>query len=260
MMLRVENLDVFHGDAQALDGVSLEIDEGRDRRHRRGERRRQDLAHPHHRRHAPPGARAASGSAAPTSAAGTATGSAISVSARWRKAGRFFRRSSVAGEPRRGRHAAARPRRPREKPRAGVRAVSGAGRARGPGGGHALRRRAADAGDRPLPDGRARARHVRRAVARPGAGDRAAAAAHHPRPQPRRAHLRAGRAERGGIAQARAPAPMCWRTDGSRSPARARSCWPTTGCGRPISECKSDDAAQAACVPPAADARSRPPA
>jgi branched-chain amino acid transport system ATP-binding protein len=28
MMLRVENLDVFYGDAQALDGVSIEIDEG----------------------------------------------------------------------------------------------------------------------------------------------------------------------------------------------------------------------------------------
>jgi branched-chain amino acid transport system ATP-binding protein len=28
MMLRVDNLDVFHGDAQALDGVSLDIDEG----------------------------------------------------------------------------------------------------------------------------------------------------------------------------------------------------------------------------------------
>ena len=27
-MLRVDNLDVFHGDAQALDGVSLEIGEG----------------------------------------------------------------------------------------------------------------------------------------------------------------------------------------------------------------------------------------
>src|SRR5471032_1633664 len=27
-MLRVENLDVFHGDAQALDGVSIEIEEG----------------------------------------------------------------------------------------------------------------------------------------------------------------------------------------------------------------------------------------
>jgi branched-chain amino acid transport system ATP-binding protein len=27
-MLRIENLDVFHGDAQALDGVSLEVDEG----------------------------------------------------------------------------------------------------------------------------------------------------------------------------------------------------------------------------------------
>ena len=28
MMLRIENLDVFYGDAQALDGVSLEIEEG----------------------------------------------------------------------------------------------------------------------------------------------------------------------------------------------------------------------------------------
>ncbi len=27
-MLRIENLDVFHGDAQALDGVSLDIVEG----------------------------------------------------------------------------------------------------------------------------------------------------------------------------------------------------------------------------------------
>jgi branched-chain amino acid transport system ATP-binding protein len=27
-MLRVENHDVFYGDAQALDGVSLEVDEG----------------------------------------------------------------------------------------------------------------------------------------------------------------------------------------------------------------------------------------
>ena len=28
MMLKVENLDVFYGDAQALDGVSLEIEQG----------------------------------------------------------------------------------------------------------------------------------------------------------------------------------------------------------------------------------------
>jgi len=27
-MLKIENLDVFHGDAQALDGVSLDVDEG----------------------------------------------------------------------------------------------------------------------------------------------------------------------------------------------------------------------------------------
>jgi len=28
MMLKIEDLDVFYGDAQALDGVSLEIEEG----------------------------------------------------------------------------------------------------------------------------------------------------------------------------------------------------------------------------------------
>ena len=44
----------FYGDAQALDGVSLEIPEGDDRRHRRRQRRRQVLADPHHRRHASP--------------------------------------------------------------------------------------------------------------------------------------------------------------------------------------------------------------
>ncbi len=41
-MLAVENLDVFYGDAQALDGVSLDVAGGRDRRHRRRQRRRQD--------------------------------------------------------------------------------------------------------------------------------------------------------------------------------------------------------------------------
>ena len=41
-------------------------------------------------------------------------------------------------------------------------------------------RRAADAGDRPMPDGSARAGDVRRALARPGAGGGAARPAHHP--------------------------------------------------------------------------------
>ena len=48
---------------------------------------------------------------------------------------------------------------------------------RAPGRRHALGRRAADAGHRPLPDGQARPRDVRRAVARPGAGGRAGGAA-----------------------------------------------------------------------------------
>ena len=65
---------------------------GRDRRHRRRQRRRQDLADPHHRRHACGRRAAASFTAAPTSPAGRATRSAISASARWRKAGRCSRR------------------------------------------------------------------------------------------------------------------------------------------------------------------------
>src|SRR5919198_3623951 len=109
------------------------------------------------------------------------------------------------GEPRRRRDASARTRRPREKSRTGTGIVSGARRTLGPGGGHALGRRAADAGDRPLPHGRAGARHVRRAVAGLGACRRAAPAAHDPRPQPGRPHLRAGRTKRRGFAQARRP-------------------------------------------------------
>ena len=51
-MLAVENLEVAYGDVRALDDVSLEVAEGRDRRHCRRQRRRQDHAHPHHRRNA----------------------------------------------------------------------------------------------------------------------------------------------------------------------------------------------------------------
>ncbi len=57
--------------------------------------------------------------------------------------------------------------RPRRQPRPRVLDLSAAGRAPGPARRHLVRRRAADAGDRPRPDGRAGAADPRRAVARP---------------------------------------------------------------------------------------------
>ena len=69
------------------------------------------------------------------------------------------------------------------KPRADVCDVPAACRTAQPIGGHDVRRRAADAGDRALPDGAAGTDHLRRAVARPGADHRAGSVPHHPRPQ-----------------------------------------------------------------------------
>ena len=168
-MLRVEDLDVFHGDAQALDGVSLEVAAGRDRRHRRRQRRRQDLADPHHRGHAPAGARPHRlprhryrGLAEPSG-----------LRSRHRAGGgRPADLSDAHGrrESRHGRDAAARAARRARATSSGCLRCSRCWPSGAAGGRHALGRRAADAGDRPLPDGRAGARDVRRALARPRAG------------------------------------------------------------------------------------------
>ena len=53
-----------------------------------------------------------------------------------------------------------------------------------PGRRHAVGRRAADAGDRPLPDGPPELDHVRRAFARPRARWSCTTSSHHPPPQP----------------------------------------------------------------------------
>ena len=54
---RVSGLVVRYGAIAAVRGVDLDVARGRDRRHRRTERRRQDLAPLGHRRHRPPGCR-----------------------------------------------------------------------------------------------------------------------------------------------------------------------------------------------------------
>ena len=153
-MLRVEHLDVFHGDAQALDDVSIEIAEGT--------------------------------IVAIVGANGAGKTSLIrTIAGMYRPArGRIvFRDTDIGGwESHRvcnlgiGQVAEGRQVFPtlsvaenldmgamvpraragtRAKPGTGAGAVSRARRAGGAGRGHALRRRAADAGDRPLPDGRA---------------------------------------------------------------------------------------------------------
>ena len=152
-MLRVENLDVFHGDAQALDDVSLEIGEG--------------------------------AIVAIVGANGAGKTSLIRTIAGMHRPARgriAFRDIEIGGwESHRicnlGIGQVAEGRQvfptlsvaenldvgamlPREKSRTGVRAVSRAGRAHAPGGRHAFGRRATDAGDRPLPHGPARAHHV----------------------------------------------------------------------------------------------------
>ena len=99
-------------------------------------------------------------------------------------------------------------------PRAGARAREADPRARlrplpapvgaaAAGGRNAVGRRAADAGDRPLPDGPAAADHVRRAVAGTGAHHRAGSLPHHPPPERGGPDHPAGRAERHGLAQDR---------------------------------------------------------
>ena len=115
-----------------------------------------------------------------------------------------------------GAHAAARARRRSADARSEVYAMFPrlAERKR-PAGRHHVGRRAADARDRPLPDGQAGAHHVRRALARPRAALvqevlRTIRAA-----QPARADDPAGGAERRGLAEDLAAAPTCSRTAAS---------------------------------------------
>ena len=120
------------------------------------------------------------------------------------------------------------------QPGARVRDVPAPARADGPGRRHALRRRAADAGDRPRPDGPAQAAHARRAVAGPGAADREGDLRHDQRDQPDAAppccwssRTRARRWRARAAATCSRTAAWSWR-------ARARSCWATSTCAAPI--------------------------
>ena len=104
---------------------------------------------------------------------------------------------------------------------------------------HAVRRRAADAGDRPGADGQAAAAAARRAVDGPGAADRAADLRHRPRDQHHRRDRADRRAERRPGARRWPTAATCSRPARSCSPAPARSCWPTTGSARRTSARRS---------------------
>ena len=235
MILEVENLDLFYGDAQALDGISHRRGGGRAGRHRRRQRRRQVELDPHHCRHREPARGAASASAARTSPACRATASAIWASARSPKGGRSSPRS-----PSRRTWRWARCCRARAAPCARPCARS-----------MAMFPRLAERRDQPagtMSGGEQQMLAIARCLMgkpelimfdepslglAPGAG--AGAVPDHPRPEPARAHRAAGGAERGRIPEARRAAPTCWRTAASSCPAPARSCSPTTACARRIS-------------------------
>src|SRR5213592_5008968 len=166
-MLLVEELDLFYGDAQALDRVSLSVDPG--------------------------------SIVAIVGANGAGKTSLIKTIAGMHRPARGsirFRGTEIGGLPShrvcnlgigqvaQGRqifpslsvnenleigHAAACPGAARAESRAGIRAVPRTRRAKPATGRHAFGRRAADARDRPLPHGRPGARHVRRAFAGAGA-------------------------------------------------------------------------------------------
>ncbi len=171
-MLRVENLDVFHGDAQALDDVSLEIGEGAIvaivGANGAG---KTSLIRTIAGMHRPARGRIAFRG---TDIGGWESHRVCNLGIGQVAEGRqVFPTLSVAENLEMGAMLPRARAEHGEESRARAGAVSRARRTLGPGGRHALGRRAADAGDRPLPDGSAGARHVRRAVAGPGAHDRA---------------------------------------------------------------------------------------
>ncbi len=111
----------------------------------------------------------------------------------------------------------------REIARAGLWPVPHPARQAPPAGRRAVRRAAADGGDRPGADGAAAHRAVRRAVARPGADHRRRHVRHHHARAPGRRRRAAGRAERPEGARASPTAPTCWSRVASSPPA----CRPT---------------------------------
>ena len=101
---------------------------------------------------------------------------------------------------------------------------------------HDVRRRAADARHRPLPDVPARADPVRRAVAGACAARGAGGVSRDPDAQRGQAHHgAAGGAERRGIPEARQTRSTCSRTGASSCRDAARTCFTTTASARPTS-------------------------
>src|SRR5262249_14761813 len=120
-----------------------------------------------------------------------------------------------------------RPRGARADPRARLRDLPAPRRAAEPARRPAVGRRAADAGDRPRPDGRAAAAHPRRALARPLPAPGRGAVRADPQNPRRRRRAPAGRAERGAEPRGGATGlyPRQWplRARGKRGPDPPRS-------------------------------------
>ena len=227
----VEDIHTFYGSIEALKGISLEVNEG-------------EIV-------TLIGANGAGKSTTLRSISGIVpprTGRIVFDGARdpgpARPQGRRDRHRAVARgpadlpahdgarEPRDGRvHPARREGHPRG-PRARLRAVPAPEGARAPEGRHDVRRRAADARDRPRADGPAEAAAARRAVARPGAGDRRHAST--------RSSARSTRRARRSCSSSRTPttrstsraAATCSRPATSCSPTRPRTC-ATTSASKP---------------------------
>ena len=228
-MLHVENLDVFYGDAQALDGVSLEIDEGAIvaivGANGAGKtsliRTIAGMHKPSRGRH--------SIFAAWISPVGRATRFADLGIGQVAEGRQVFPSLSVAENLAMG----------AMLPRAhGARArnldrvyalfpalTERSRQARR----NAVGRRAADARHWTMSHGRAGFSDVRRALVGLSAHYRAKYAALRARPQSRGPHLRSGRAEHRGLAQAREPRLCAGEQAASRCRVRAKRCSPTTG-------------------------------
>ena len=220
------------GRSMSCSGIDMSIAAGRDRRRARFERRRQVDAQQRHQRHHQAPRRARSGSRAGHHGRCAAE---IVEARNFAGAGgpadlpepEVKENLELGGFPSRRERTGA-------QFRAHLRDLPAPSRAAGAARRHAVRRRAADARDRPRPDGRAEAADPRRALARPLAADGGGDVQPRSDDQQGGAGGPARRAERRAIAWHRLAAPMCSSRAASRSRARPPRCSPIRACAGPI--------------------------